>query len=183
MPKATQRIRKGFEKSIQNSANLSLAISYVFMCSCGCLWIILTVFDGLEYHWMVLIRFGIVCSGGEWGPLQNPKHGLKTSDASTKSKTWGKKRGGHPKLEQVGILYRPSLAFNPCLGFCSGQSGAKNSKNITEGRAKQWRRIQLMYFIVSLCVLSFFLVSVVILWLSLVDFGWFKILRMTHWAF
>ena len=44
------------------------------------------------------------CFGGGWGPLQNPKHGLKTSDASTKSKTWVKKRGGHPKLEQVGIL-------------------------------------------------------------------------------
>ena len=53
---------------------------------------------------MALIRFGIVCFGEGWGPLQNPKHGLKTSDAFTKSKTWVKKRGGHPKLEQAEIL-------------------------------------------------------------------------------
>jgi hypothetical protein len=67
------------------------------------------------------------CFGGGWGPLQNPKHGLKNSDASTKSKTWVKTGGGHPKWEQFGILKRPSLAFNPCLGFWSGQSGARKA--------------------------------------------------------
>ena len=77
-------------------------------------------------------------------PLQNPKHGLRN--------------------------VVDTLAFKPCLGFCSGQSGATNSKNV-KGRAKQEWRIQLMYFIVSLCVLSFSLVSVVI------DFGWFWMIQ------
>ena len=50
MPEATQRIPKEPAKSIQNSANISLAISYVFMRSSGCSWIFLIVFDGLGYH-------------------------------------------------------------------------------------------------------------------------------------
>ena len=61
----------------------------------------------LVFFLNALTRIGTLwqCFGGGWGPLQNPKHGLKTSDASTKSKTWVKKRGGHPGLQTLfGIL-------------------------------------------------------------------------------
>ena len=91
-------------------------------------------------------------------PLQNPKNGLRNV---VDTPNWS-------RLRFCRGLRWPST---PVWDFVSGQSGAKNSKNITKGRAEQWWRIQLMYFTVSLCVLSFILVSVVM------DFGWFWMIQ------
>ena len=59
------------------------------------------------------------CFGGGWGRLQNPKHGLKTSDTTTKSKTWVKKRGAWwtPQIGAVWDFVEAFAGLEPLFGI------------------------------------------------------------------
>ena len=87
------------------------------------------------------------CFGGGWGPLQNPKHGLKTSDASTNPQHGLRKVVDTPNWTRLGFCRGLRWPSTPVWDFVVASLGPKTLRHPKRARKTVGNPTHVLYCI------------------------------------